>query len=178
MAKARVRARTKTNPAFRNLSRKLREAGRGDLRKGIRKAIQEAGAPAVADLRAATLGVNVRVTYITGVHPNRLDAHRAARRSRSTNLRARTAAAIGTQVLASGVRIRVNGKRIDPRYGDNLARYLIGGKRKWGTPVFGDREVFVHFESQDVWFTTLKPHLKAFRSSVQDVIDDTLKKLG
>lgn len=176
MAKARIRTRTKRNPAFAQFSKKLKDAGRGDLRKKAKAAIVQAGGPIVADLRAATMGVDVKVSYITGVKNENLP-QRLTRAPKSTGLRSRTAAAIGTQVLVSGIRIRVNGKRIDPQYGDNLARYLIGGKRRWRHPLFGNREVFIQQDSQDVWFETLKPHLREFRKAVQGVIDDITKEL-
>lgn len=182
MAKARVRVRTKKNPAFTNLQKQLKAAGRGDLRKDLRKAIQREGAPVVSALRAATMGVQVRVTSIEDYGNQRTwKGSRPGARPRSTNLRSRTANAIGTQVLVSGIRFKVNGKRIDPRYGDNLARYLIGGKRRWRHPIFGgfhDSPATVMQEGQDVWFDTLRPRLKGFRRAVQGVIDDTLKQLS
>lgn len=179
MATARIRARAKSNPAFRSLSRQLKEAGRGDLRKELRAAIQREGAPVVAALRAATMGVDVKVDYVTGVRDDILAGRsRPDRLPESTGLRARTAAAISTQVLASGIRFRVNGRRIDPQYGDSLARYLIAGKKRWRHPIMGNRNVWVGQSGQDVWFDTMRPHLRRFRRAVQSVMDDTAKKIG
>jgi hypothetical protein len=133
----------------------------------------------VADLRTAAAGVNVRVTEVTNARGERVPIS-AEVDGRSTNLRARTAAAIRVQTVTNGVRFVVSGRRIDPKYGDQLARYLIAGKRRWRHQIFSSdwsRGVVMQ-QSQDVWFQTLRPHLRNTRKAIKAAMDDTIRKLS
>lgn len=154
---------------FREVSRALRKAGRGDLQKNLRRNIRAAARPVEADLRAAVM--RVRVTS---------DKGGAVRPDLSTGLRARTARAIGTSVTQRGVRIKVNEKKIGP-YGRSLPRYLdgtIAKYRRWRHPVFGQETVWVEQQGSAWFFSTIRSRAGTFQRAILAAMDETTRDLN
>lgn len=153
---------------MRDLSSRLKKAGRGDLQKKLRRRIREAGQPAVRDLRAAALGI--RVSSSKGG---------TARPDRSTGLRGRLSAAVGVSQTRRGIRIRVSARRMG-EYGASLARYSdaeIRRYQRWRHPVFGQREVWVEQRGDPWFFVTIRRHRAKFRRAVFKAMDDTSREL-
>lgn len=158
------------------LSRRLKEQGRGDLQKKLRRNIREAGKPVVTDMRGAAMGVKVTSTKGGTARPDR-----------STGLRARTARAIGISQTRKGIRIRVSAKRFGP-YGVTLPRYLDADAgprwKRWRSPIFWPGPIGSAPASRvkqqtgsPYFFSTIRKHRAAFRRAVFEAMDDTAKEL-
>lgn len=157
------------------LSRRLKDAGRGDLQKQLRREIREAGKPVIADIRQAVMNVDVKSTP-GGVAPP----------DRSTNLRARTAAATGLSVTQRGIRIRVRGAKVDPRY-PSLVKYLDGSFGKYGRwrhPVFWPGRIgtapanrVVQQSGEAYFFVTILRHRRQFRHACFTAIRKTNEQI-
>lgn len=149
---------------YRQLSRKLREAGRGDLQRRLNREIRREGAGALQAVRRAWLGIDVTSSPSRGG-------------GESSGLRSRTAAATRIQVLQSGIRVSVAGNRVDPRYGRSLTRGL-NGMGRWRFPVWGNREApWVQNFGEEVFYTTLRRYEPRWRRGVQRVMDDVARDL-
>jgi hypothetical protein len=154
---------------LRELAAKVKAAGRGDLRKKLRKNIRDAGKPVIADLRGAAMGV--RMTSTRGG---------TARPDRSSGLRARTARAVGLSQTRNGIRIRVSAARFGP-YGTSMPRYLDASLPKCRTfrhPVFGNREVWTEQSGSPWFFVTINKHRARFRRAVFEAMDELAKELA
>lgn len=156
------------------LSRRLKDAGRGDLQTQLRREIRQEGKPVITDLKRAVMAVDVSSSQ--GGH---------ARPDRSTNLRQRTAKATGLSVTKGGIRIRTRAKRVDPEY-PSLVKYLdasLGKYDRWRHPVFGTskRGTFTGPWTQqrgDPWFfTMIVKHRRQFRHAVFEAIERTNQKI-
>lgn len=155
---------------YRRLSRRLKEAGRGDLQRRLSRAIRREGQAALADARAAWMTVDV--TSSRGG---------TARPDTSTGLRSRVAAATRVQVLQTGTRITVAGRKVDPRY-PSLPWYLNGFPRRrgWRHPVFGRRDNPNDWQSQkgeEVFFQSMQRHVPAWRAATVRVVDDIAREI-
>lgn len=157
-------------PGWSVLSAELKNQGRVDLKRGLVRAVRDEGAPVLAQVRAAWLTVQVTGSA-RGGH---------GRPDRSTGLRARVAAATRIQTGVNGVRIVVDGKKIDPVYGKALAWYLNGqGRRPWRHPVFGRRENprdWQQQRGQEVFFKTIQANRERFRSAIARAMEDTARR--
>lgn len=169
---------------MRELSARLKEAGRGDLQKQLRKRIKDAGQPVVRDLQGAVMRVRVtrgadpfaRRTQETGVAPRRSTARWGRR---STALRARTAKATGISMTRRGIRIVVSARKLGD-YGTTLPKYLDGtirGYKNWRHPVFGDENTWVTQHGSAYFFNTITAHRAAFRAAVFAAMDDIAKEI-
>lgn len=170
---------------LRELGQRIKEAGRDDLRRKMRKHIRDAGKPVVADMKRAVLGVGVtrgndpyrRRTEETGSAPRRSTDRWGPR---TTGLRARTARALTTSQTRKGIRILVSAQRFGD-YGLTLPRYLDSTAsprwRRWRHPVFGDRDVWVEQRGDPWFFVTFARHKGRFINAVDDAIDETLREL-
>jgi len=147
------------------LSADIRRAGEGGLQRKMRRNIRAAAQPAVADLRTAVMGVDVTSTR-GGV----------ARPDSSTMLRSRIASAIRVSATANRVDIRVNGRLVDPTYGDSLTRGVTGQGR-WRHPVFG-RDVWTQQRGVSWFYPTLARHELAFRRAVEQAMAETARELA
>ncbi len=153
---------------LKTLSRDLKAAGAGDLRRELRKEIRQAGKPVVADVRRAVMAVNVSSSRGGTARPDR-----------STGLRARVARATGLSVTARGIRIRVSGRRLGKDA--KLAKYLdasLGRYTRWRHPVFGNRKVWAEQKGQPFFFVTIRKHTKDFRKACFDAMDKTADKIA
>ena len=157
---------------YRKMSRELKKAAdRKELQKKLTKSIRAEGGPALAAVKAAWLTVEV-----TSLPPNDRGGH--ARPDRSTNLRSRVARATTISTTQRGIRIKVNGKRVDAKY-PSLPFYLNGMPRAkpWRHPVFGNREVWVAQKGQEVFTPTLRQHSKAWWHGCERAMDEFVGEL-
>lgn len=193
MVSARVILSAQGATELHKLGKRLKEAGRDDLRRKMRKHIRQAGKPVVADMKRAVLGVNVtrslddysrRWEGGTGgrfVLREDLSGPREGRFGRrTTGLRARTANALRVSQTRKGIRILVSAQRFGD-YGLTLPRYLDteAGPRwkRWRHPVFGDREVWVEQRGEPWFFVTFNRHRTKFINAVDDAIKEMLREL-
>lgn len=177
---------TKGAQQIRDLSAQIKAAGGdGTMLRKFRKEIRDAGAPCVADLKSAVMGVKVtrgndpyaRRTQRTGVAPRRSTSRWGPR---STGLRARVADAVGISQTKKGIRIRVSATKVGP-YGTSLPRYLdwtLPRSKRWNHPVFGNRSVWVTQQGSPWFFVTIDQHRTSFRAAVFDVLEQTKQELG
>lgn len=157
------------------LARRLKDAGRGDLQKQLRREIRDEGKPVIAHIRRAAMAVDVTSSQGGNARPNK-----------STNLRARTAAATGLSVTKAGIRIRVKGKRVDAQY-PTLPKYLdstLGKYSRWRHPVFHSGPIstappsrVVQQKGEAFFFVTINQHRRQFRHAVFQAIERTNTKI-
>jgi hypothetical protein len=152
---------------YRALSRRLREAGRGDLQRKLTRSIRQEGAPALAAVRAAWLTVDVESSRGGTARPDR-----------DTGLRQRVARATRIQVLQTGIRISVSGARVDPKY-PSLVFYLNGfpRTRSWRHPVFGNRLVWTAQKGEEVFYPTLREFTPAWRAGIKRAMEETAAEI-
>ena len=167
---------------YRELAKKLRQAGRKDLRKKLRKRIADAGKPVLDEVKAAVR--NLPVTSHGGGGKQRTafnvarastERAKAAAARRGAGLRATIASATRLQITAKGVRFAVNSNRF-PAEQRTLPRHL-DSQKGWRHPVFGDRETWVHQRGRPYFAATIKKRAPAFRRAVLDAMDEIAKEL-
>lgn len=166
--RTRVSLRVQGGLAMQELTNELKAQSQ-KLPARLRSQVRTAGAPVIADLRRAVMTVQVES-----------DRGGFARPDLDTGLRKRVAAALTTSITRNGIRIRVNGKRVDPRYGNSLPRYLdasLPKYQRWRHPVFGNTYVWVMQRGQPWFFNTIMRHAKTFRLAVLAALDETIKEL-
>ncbi|HEX6668259.1 MAG TPA: hypothetical protein VF061_01800 [Gemmatimonadales bacterium] len=165
-AKAEIQMKAGGANKFREVSRRLRKAGRGDLQRELTKAVRKEGAPALAAVKAAWLGVQVE-----SLDPDRGGT---ARPDTSTGLRRRVARATRMRVRQNGITIVVEGRRVDPEY-PTLATYLNGfpRRRPWRHPVFGTGKrgswqgAWAAQRGQEVFWPTLNEFRPQWRRGIE-----------
>lgn len=153
---------------FRELSKQLKQAGRGDLQKRMRREIRQASRPVVRDVQQAVR--SVEVTSPKGGHQ---------RPDRSTNLRERVARATGVSTTQHGVRFRVSAAKVGD-YGVKLPKYLdasLGNYERWRHPVFGNREVWAQQRGEPYFGVTITRHARDFRRAVQQAMDKVAEEI-
>jgi hypothetical protein len=134
---------------FRDLSKRLKEKGRGDLRKQLNKSIKDAGRPIVEDVRNAAQGLHSTSSHGGGAKQRqRFSASRARSERAAANalrrdggLRRRVASATTLEAIQRGVKFVVRSAQLPPDQ-KNLPRHMNSEK---GTrhPVFGNRDNWV-----------------------------------
>lgn len=130
------------------------------LQPRLEVAVREEGGPAVLDVRAAWLGVEVSSSRGGGEH---------------SGLRARTAAATVSVAIPFGVRVQVNADEVDSRYGNSLVKGL-NGMGTWIHPVFGTAATAVQV-GQEVFVRTLQARAPAWEARVARVVDQTVRDI-
>lgn len=157
--------------AYRDLAKKLRQAGRKDLRKELRQKITEAGRPVLDDVKAAAR--DIPVTSRGGGRAQRrkynveratTDRAKASAARRGSGLRATIAAATKLQVTAKGVRFVVQSSKLPPDQ-QSLPRHL-DSERGWRHMVFGNRDVWVAQKGRPYFAVTIKKRAPAFRRAI------------
>lgn len=149
---------------YKRLAKALREAGRGDLQRKLTREIRRQGDPALTAVKAAWLGIDVT--------PPAGDA------GKSTGLRQRVSDATRISILGNGIRIRVEGRRVDPRYGRSLAYYLNGLGKRWRHPLFGDRDQWYQQQGQEVFFKTLTEYENKWRAGIEKAMEATAREIS
>lgn len=193
MADAEIRLSSgQAGAQFRDLSRKLRAAGAGDLRKKLRAEIAKAGKPVVAATQDAVRTIPITSEGLgsfagdfrsstTGHGGGRKQRRRfTAERARTERSRTRALSRGGSlrEAAAKSVKLRITNRGIQivadssamPENQRTLPRHLDSAKG-WRHPVFGNREVWVS-ERGAPWFgTTIKKHAPDFRAAVVDAME-------
>lgn len=162
--------------AYRDLAKKLRQAGRKDLRKELRQKITEAGRPVLEDVKAAARAIPVTSRGGGRKQRRRYNVDRAtterAKASagrRAAGLRATIASATKLQVTARGVRFVVQSSKLPPDQ-QSLPRHLDSTKG-WRHPVFGDRDVWVEQQGRPYFGVTIKQRAPAFRRAIAEAME-------
>lgn len=173
---------------LRDLSKALKTAGRGDLRKRLGKAIRTAGRPAVQATKQA-----VRTLPVTGSHgggrARRREFHagrskiadeekRRAAAERRSGLRRTIAAAISLKVRPSGkktgVRIVVNADRLPED--QRALPWALDRPGGWYHPTFG-HDPDVHQQGRPWFSATLRRHAPRVRMEIGKAMADINKKI-
>lgn len=178
---------------WRELSKRLRGAASRDFRTALRKRIQEAGKPALEEVKEAARnipvhgdghggGTNRRRTYHSLQAGRRAakagrDVAKAASRAarRHAGLRDEVAASIKLQVTSKGIRFVADSRNM-PESQRTLPRHLDSPKG-WRHPVFGNREKWVHEQGKPYFAETLKKRAPEFRQSILDAMEDIKKQI-
>lgn len=179
---------------FRDLSKRLRQAGRTDLRKNLRKAIQDAGKPAVAATQDAVRSIPITSEGLGSrvgdfrvpansrgggqkqrrqhkAESSRTEKARQRALKRGGGLREAAARTVRIQITTRGIRIISDSKAM-PANQRTLPKRLDSPKG-WRHPVFGNRQVWVT-ERGKPWFgATIQQHAPEFRAAVVDAMDLT-----
>lgn len=145
---------------MKDLSKRMKEAGRGDLRRQLRAEIKEAGKPVVADLKRAVTQVDVTSSRGGSARPNR-----------STGLRRRVARATTLSVTQNGIRIVVRSRR---QPFPTAAKYLdasVGRFGRWRHPVFGNMDVWAQQQGESWFFVTITKHRRQFRRAAFEAME-------
>lgn len=153
---------------YRALSRRLREAGRGDLQRKLTRSIKREGDTALRQVKSRWPTIDVRSAKGGTAPPDR-----------STGLRARAAAATRIQVLQTGIKISVQGSKVDPRYGRSLTKGL-NGLGRWRYPVFGRRANPQDWQQNygtEIFYSTLTRHDPAWRRGIERAMDETARQI-
>ncbi|MEV1295776.1 hypothetical protein [Pseudonocardia sp. NPDC049635] len=145
---------------YKALARRLREASRGDLQRKLTRAIRAEGDPALRAVQG-----RFRTVDVTSEGPG----------GSSSGLRARVAAATRISILGSGIRIRVEPKRVDPRHGRTLS-FGVNGKY-WRHPVFGNTQVWTGQRGQEVFYSTLQRFETRWRAGIERAMDEIARQI-
>lgn len=168
---------------FRDLAKRLRSAGRGDLRKELRKRIKNAGEPVLSDVKSAVTSLNVKGTGGGGVSARRrfnierastVRAKKAAER-RGAGLRQSVARATKLEQTARGVRFVVRSNQL-PADQKNMPRHL-DSEKGWRHPVFGNRDKWVHQQAGPWFGKTIKRKAPQFRNAVLDAMEQIRREI-
>lgn len=161
-----------------DLSRRMKAAGQGELKKQMNKEIRDVAKPVVKDLRSAVRGLDSKAAEDGGPVGASSGAaaraiHRGSGSHGSSGLRDTIARAIRTQIKLSGnttgVRIEVNKNRLPPEQ-RKLPQYL-NRPRGWYHPVFGNEHNWVRQWARPWWQVTIRPHSQQIRRDVLAILD-------
>lgn len=148
---------------YKRLAKRLRDAGRGDLRRRLVRAIRREGDPALQAVKVAWSTVDVTSEAGGGYH---------------SGLRARVAAATRISVLGNGIRIRVEPNRVDPAYGRSLTYMLDGLGKRFRHPLFGNRERWYWQRGQEVFYRTLEPFEARWRAGIEREMEQIARQIA
>lgn len=181
-----------TNTEWDAAVKRLRSADK-TVRVEMGKEIRKITAPIVKEMRQEILGMDSRVTGISGGARSR--ARTAAERAKDVRaakeraqrrlerggygLRKTIAQSIRTKISlngrSQGVRIRVDPARLGVA-GRKLPRNIDKGR--WRHPVFGNRENWVEQTNKPGWFTaTAAKHQATARNDIMHAIQRAVKKI-
>lgn len=170
---------------FRDLSKRLKTAGRGDLRKQLNKAIKTAGQPIVQDVRAAAEGLHSSSSHGGGARQrqrysaSRARSERAAANAlrRSGGLRRRVAAATTLESTQRGVRFVVRSAQL-PENQRTLPRHM-NSEKPMRHPVFGNRDNWVSqsFRAAGFFSKTISQKSNNFRRYISAQMEQIKKQI-
>jgi hypothetical protein len=168
--------------SYRQLAKDLRQAGRTDLRKALRRKISEAGKPVLADVKAAVREIPVtsrgggtgarRRHNVERATTARAKASASRRRA---GLRATIASATKLQITVKGVRFVVQSSKL-PADQQSLPRHL-DSEKGWRHPVFGDRDNWVHEQGRPYFAVTIKKRAPVFRKAILEGMEEIKKQI-
>lgn len=164
---------------WREVASELRRAGATDLRKNLRKRVQDAGKPVLQEVQEA-----VRTLHVTSSHgggqkqrqryrANRARTEKTAARalSRSARLRDTVAKATTLQITNRGIRFVTRSGQL-PENQRTLPRHLDNPKG-WRHPVFGNREVWVSQKGGPWFASTIQRRAPEFRAAIVQAMEET-----
>lgn len=131
------------------------------LQTRLTDAVREEGGPALAEVRAAWLTVEVQSTRGGGS---------------SSGLRARVAAATEAHPIGQGVSFRVEEDAVDPRYGRQLVMGL-DALTGWHHPVFGNRRAWTEQSGEEVFYRTLSAHARRWETRLERECDEVAREI-
>lgn len=144
---------------------RLKAASGGSLNRKINAAIRSQSKPAVETAQRALRSTSLPSTPSKGG-------------GGSTGLRARAAAAVTTKITATGIAIRVDGKKVDSRYGDALV-LALNGMAKLRHPVYGNRRAWVQQRGpREVFYASLKPLEAEWKRACEQALDEVAREIG
>lgn len=169
------------------LNRRLKDAGRTDLPRQLRKDIREGVKPAVAATRAAVLAIPIRGTRGGGRSARAAGAFersrakdeekRRIRAERGSGLRQTISRAVKVQIKTgrtAAVRIVVDGKQL-PADQRKLPRHL-DSTQGWAHPTFGHDPQTKQYGKP--WFeVTIRKHLREVRAAVLKALNDVARQI-
>lgn len=138
-----------------DLSRALKQAGRGDLQKRMRANIRDAARPVLADVKQSARSIPAQPGPPT------------------SGLRRRMAAATGLRIRRDGVRIAVSETRMGSQR--SLPRNME--KHSFRHPVFGNRDRWVVQAGHPWFYGTVRRHETSLRRAVLAAVSDTADEL-
>lgn len=150
---------------FAKLRRALKDAGRGDLQRQMLREIRRVGTPATTAAQRGFRSVDVGSESGGG--------------TKSTGLRQSIAQATTIRIVAGGISIRVEPRRMDNRHrpwGTALAMG-VDGLGSWRHPVFGNMEIWRQNTGTEVFYRSIQRYEPDFRRGVEKAMDDTARKL-
>lgn len=165
---------------YRALAKKLR--GKKEFRKKLRTKIADAGKPVVQDVKQAVMALQVtshgggtaqRKAFAVG--KAKTERAKASAAKRDTGLRRSIASAVGVQITAKGIRIRVSGSKLPPSQ-QSLPRHLDSPKG-WRHPVFGNKSNWVDQKGGPYFAETIKKKAPAFRRAVLEAMDEVARDI-
>lgn len=166
MADIDIRISVRGEQELKNMARRLREAGMGQLQKELNKELREAGRPVIEEIRAAA-----RAVHVTG------DRGGAGTPKGSTRLRARVASAVRMSIAAKGIRFTVQGSAVGA-YGSTLAAYLdFETAPNWRHPVFGG-PAWSGQTGQPYFFVTIRANETRFMEACERAMETVFSKIA
>lgn len=168
MARISVSVSASGDRELRALARRLNRAAAVGLRRRVNEELREAGRPALKDLRAAVMAVQVKSSRGGRARPRR-----------TTFLRARTRGQTKLHPLPMGIQFKVDAHRVS-RTHPNLVRYLEAapGFVRWMHPVFGNRRVWARQTGENWFFVTVHKHVPRFRQAAQAAVRKTTEMIA
>lgn len=168
--------------AYRDLAKRLRQAGRKDLRSSLRKKISDAGRPVLDDVKTAVRTIPVTSHGGGTAQRRRYNVGRAtterAKRSagrRGAGLRSTIASATKLQITAKGVRFVVQSSKL-PENQRSLPRHL-DSEKGWRHPVFGNRDNWVAQKGRPYFASTIKKKAPAFRRAIVEAMEKIRREI-
>lgn len=131
------------------------------LQTRLTNAVREESQPALTDVRAAWMGVDVTSTRGGGS---------------SSGLRGRIAAATEARPIAQGSAFQVVSSAVDPRYGRALVLGM-DAQQRWRHPVFGNRRAWTEQSGEEVFYVTLQSHEQAWESRLERECDQVAREI-
>jgi len=141
-------------------ARRFERAASGGLQRRLVQGLAQEAPSALAETRAAWMGVEVTSSRGGGS---------------SSGLRARVAAATTSSATGRGVKFEVEPAAVDPAYGRSLT-YGLNGMGRWRHPTWG-RPPWQQQTGQEVFFKTLRGHEPGFEGRLVRVVDQVAREI-
>lgn len=141
----------------------------GTLRRDLTQGVRRAARPAAQAVKAAIVSADVSGRR-TGARK------RFTARIVAPPLRARIARAVEADISTSAGGPRVVFRLREgsiPMRARPLVKYIAGGSTRWRHPIMGRRSRWASQNAPNVWWRTLRPQLRRFRSEVDQALQRT-----
>ncbi len=146
------------------LSRRLRAAADGGLRRDLDSGLTRATPAVLAATRRAVAGASFPGEPSRGL-------------GGGSGLRARLAAATRSRPRADGVQLYVDGAAVGQQ-GHRLAMLTDTELApRWRHPVHGNRHAWVTQRGQPWFFTTIRAHEPRYAAAVQQAMDESARRI-